>query len=78
MPAIEAASDDITASHSFTCERISDEALFYMSSRGLNRSKSIDQLLRGKISTFLAPSKAFDGLKTQRNIEQILRAGGLS
>lgn len=50
IPALVVHSDDIEASHALAIDRISDEELFYLRSRGFNRDDAIGSLLDGVIS----------------------------
>lgn len=49
-------SDDIEASHALAIDRISDEELFYLRSRGFSRDSATGLLLDGAIS------EIFEGL----------------
>ncbi|OIP54069.1 hypothetical protein AUK10_01680 [Candidatus Gracilibacteria bacterium CG2_30_37_12] len=57
IPALIVHSDDIKASHALAIDRISDEELFYLRSRGFNRADATGLLLDGAISTI------FEGLE---------------
>jgi len=57
IPALAVHSDDIEASHALAIDRISDEELFYLRSRGFSRDEGTGLLLDGAIS------EIFEGLK---------------
>jgi len=57
IPALIVHSDDIEASHALSIDRISDEELFYIRSRGFNRNDAVSVILDWAISDI------FDGLK---------------
>ncbi len=50
IPTLEVASDDVEASHSCKIERISDDDLFYLRSRGIERNNAVTMMLRNYIS----------------------------
>lgn len=50
IPALVVHSDDIQASHALAIDRISDEELFYLRSRGFSRDDSTSLVLDGSIS----------------------------
>ncbi|MFA6090392.1 MAG: SufD family Fe-S cluster assembly protein [Candidatus Gracilibacteria bacterium] len=50
IPALVVHSDDIEASHALAIDRISDEELFYLRSRGFSRNDATGLLLDGAIS----------------------------
>lgn len=50
IPALVVHSDDIEASHSLAIDRISDEELFYLRSRGFSRNDAMGLLLDGAVS----------------------------
>lgn len=56
IPALVVHSDDIEASHALAIDRISDEELFYLRSRGFSRDDATGLLLDGAIS------EIFEGL----------------
>ncbi len=47
IPALEVHHDEVQASHSATLERIDDEKLFYLQSRGLPQRESIELMVEG-------------------------------
>lgn len=51
IPALVVHSDDIEASHALAIDRISDEELFYLRSRGFGRDSAANLVLDGAIST---------------------------
>jgi Fe-S cluster assembly scaffold protein SufB len=53
IPALIVHSDDIEASHALAIDRISDEELFYLRSRGFSRYQGTNLVLDGAISTIL-------------------------
>lgn len=50
IPSLFIESDDVSAAHSCKMERISDEELFYLRSRGIEKSNALDLLIEGYIS----------------------------
>ncbi len=50
IPALVVHSDDIEASHALAIDRISDEELFYLRSRGFSRDDAMGLLLDGAVS----------------------------
>lgn len=56
IPELRIASDDVKARHSCSVERFSDEKLFYLRSRGMEKDDAVATLVSSKIS------KAFSGL----------------
>lgn len=54
IPALVVHSDDIEASHALAIDRISDEELFYLRSRGFSRDDATGLLLDGAISGIFA------------------------
>lgn len=56
IPALVVHSDDIEASHALAIDRISDEELFYLRSRGFSRDDATGLLLDGAVS------EIFEGL----------------
>lgn len=56
IPALVVHSDDIEASHALAVDRISDEELFYLRSRGFSRGDATGLLLEGAVS------EIFEGL----------------
>ncbi|MDD2891679.1 MAG: SufD family Fe-S cluster assembly protein [Candidatus Gracilibacteria bacterium] len=60
IPALIVHSDDIEASHALAIDRISDEELFYLRSRGFNRDEGTGLLLDGAISEIFTGLKKVD------------------
>lgn len=60
IPALIVHSDDIEASHALAIDRISDEELFYLLSRGFNRADATGLLLDGAISEIFGGLEGVD------------------
>ncbi|NCP76804.1 hypothetical protein GW819_03430 [Candidatus Gracilibacteria bacterium] len=60
IPALIVHSDDIEASHALAIDRISDEELFYLRSRGFSRDEGTGLLLDGAISEIFAGLEKVD------------------
>jgi Fe-S cluster assembly scaffold protein SufB len=60
IPALIVHSDDIEASHALAIDRISDEELFYLRSRGFSRDEGTGLLLDGAISEIFAGLQKVD------------------
>lgn len=58
FPTLLVASDDIDASHGCKMEKISDEELFYLRSRGVDKNNALKMLLEAKIQVLLSGVEA--------------------
>ena len=71
VPALEVHHDEVQASHSATLERIDDEKLFYLQSRGLSSREAMELLVEGFFWDALrkCPNLAF----SERIFKELLR-----
>lgn len=49
IPSLEIEADDVQAGHAATIGRVDDELLFYLTSRGIDKTQATDMLIRGFI-----------------------------
>ncbi|HBB26888.1 TPA: hypothetical protein DCZ36_00125, partial [Candidatus Gracilibacteria bacterium] len=72
IPALIVHSDDIEASHALAIDRISDEELFYLRSRGFNRDEGTGLLLDGAVSEIFAGLEKMDEEMYERCKKSVL------
>ncbi len=73
IPALVVHSDDIEASHALAIDRISDEELFYLRSRGFNRDDATGLLLDGAVSAIFSGLSELDEKMYNNCKEKVLR-----
>jgi Fe-S cluster assembly protein SufD len=70
MPTLEITADDVTCSHGASVADLDENAMFYLSSRGINRTQARKLLLRGFVFEMLANSILGEKL-LQRIVDKI-------
>ncbi|MFZ8802435.1 MAG: SufD family Fe-S cluster assembly protein, partial [Candidatus Calescibacterium sp.] len=53
IPTMEILEDDVTISHEASVGRISEDVIFYLSSRGLKESEALAMIVRGFMEPFV-------------------------
>lgn len=72
VPTLLVRSDDVEASHACKIERINDDELFYLRSRGLNRNDSLNIILESKIKVIFSCLSMIDKWFHQELLENII------
>ncbi len=72
VPTLLVRSDDVEASHACKIEKINDDNLFYLRSRGLDKSDSVSMLLESKIKVLFNCLSMIDKSFYWELIEEIL------
>ncbi|MDQ7009809.1 MAG: SufD family Fe-S cluster assembly protein [Candidatus Gracilibacteria bacterium] len=73
IPTLLVRSDDVKASHACKMERISDEKLFYLRSRGLGRENALNMIIEAKIESLFSCLRMYDKDYYEKVIENILK-----
>lgn len=73
IPALIVHSDDIEASHALAIDRISDEELFYLRSRGFHADDATGLLLHGAVSEVFSGLSGLDEAVFEQMKDSILR-----
>ena len=72
IPTLLVRSDDVKASHAFKMERISDEKLFYLRSRGIDKENALSVMIEAKIKSLFLCISMLDNDFYEELIEDIL------
>ncbi|MDD2916891.1 MAG: SufD family Fe-S cluster assembly protein [Candidatus Gracilibacteria bacterium] len=78
IPALIVHSDDIEASHALAIDRISDEELFYLRSRGFNRDEGTGLLLDGAVSEIFSELESLDERIYEECKSKIMQIQGIT
>ncbi len=73
IPALHVASERVRASHALSVERLSDERLFYLRSRGLSSETATHLCIEGRIRETYAAGLSESGEHTESLIRQAIR-----